>query len=85
MTGSAPFPSHPGIRCSICAALVPLEISMTDEHGEAVHEECYVHTTISRFRASAVPPRANFGSSLMRLQLGFPAGRTLSELKERLT
>jgi len=76
MTGSARPPSHPSLRCSICAAPVPLETSKTDEHGKAVHEECYVRTTISRFRASAVPPRANFRSSILgRLQLGFEPGR----------
>lgn len=28
--------------CSICNRRVPLENAKTDEHGWAVHEECYV-------------------------------------------
>jgi hypothetical protein len=28
--------------CSICNRQVPLEKAKTDEHGLAVHEECYV-------------------------------------------
>ena len=28
--------------CSICDRRVPLEKAKTDEHGLAVHEECYV-------------------------------------------
>lgn len=29
-------------ECSICKESVPLEESKVDEHGKAVHEECYV-------------------------------------------
>jgi len=28
--------------CAICKRLVPLEESKTDEHGHAVHDNCYV-------------------------------------------
>jgi len=37
-------------RCSICGWSVTLELSKTDEEGKAVHECCYVHKTISKFR-----------------------------------
>ena len=29
------------LPCSICGKPVELEVSKTDSHGEAVHEECY--------------------------------------------
>jgi hypothetical protein len=36
----------PGLRrlpgCVICSKPVPLESSKTNEHGKAIHEECYV-------------------------------------------
>ena len=56
MSGSARSTSQSGIiGCCICAKPVLLETSKTDERGKAVHEECYVRQTISRFRmASAV-------------------------------
>lgn len=28
--------------CSICYEPVPIETCKTDEHGQAVHEDCYV-------------------------------------------
>jgi hypothetical protein len=31
-------------NCAICAQPVSLEVSKTDEHGQAVHENCYVWT-----------------------------------------
>ena len=40
-----PLPFHqssPDPLCSICTKPVLLEKSKTDEHGLAVHEECYV-------------------------------------------
>ena len=70
MTGSAQSTSHASVGCSICAALVPLETSKTDEDGKAVHEDCYVRQTISRFRlASPVHPRENRLNSIL---LPFP-------------
>lgn len=33
------------IDCTVCGDPVPLEDCKTDEHGKAVHEECYVATT----------------------------------------
>lgn len=30
--------------CPLCRQPVPLEISKTDDHGRAVHEDCYVRT-----------------------------------------
>jgi hypothetical protein len=50
MTGSAQRASQPSLVCCICNSALPLETGNTDEHGRAVHEECYVRKTISRFR-----------------------------------
>ena len=48
MAGSLKFTSHQrGIVCCICAEEIPLEVSKANERGEAVHEECYVHSTTS--------------------------------------
>lgn len=38
---------EPNIRCSICARRVTLELSKTDEQGQAVHEGCYVGRTVA--------------------------------------
>jgi hypothetical protein len=71
MTGSGQSTSQRSVGCSICAAPVPLETSRTDEDGKAVHEDCYVRKTISRFRlASPVHPReSRLNSILLRFQL----------------
>lgn len=37
--------------CSICYEPVKLETTKTDEHGKAIHEECYV-LKLKRFQAS---------------------------------
>jgi hypothetical protein len=34
-------------RCVICKRAVDLTESKTDEHGQAVHEECYVSMIVS--------------------------------------
>jgi hypothetical protein len=49
MKDSAQLVSRKGLVCCICARSVPLEASKTDEHGRAVHEECYVHSMQLRF------------------------------------
>jgi hypothetical protein len=36
-----PRPAHLP-TCSVCSGPVSLETSKTDEHGKAVHEDCYV-------------------------------------------
>jgi hypothetical protein len=54
MTGSAQDAPQPRLVCCICAGQVALEASKTDAHGKAVHEECYVRQTISRFRRGRV-------------------------------
>ncbi|HET9304598.1 MAG TPA: hypothetical protein VFO46_01095 [Candidatus Sulfotelmatobacter sp.] len=71
MTGSAP--KRAAIVCSICSRFIPLETSNTDERGNAVHEECYVHKTISKFRtASALHLSEEWLSViLLRFQLRF--------------
>jgi len=46
MTGSARY------VCCICAMPIRLETSKTDEHGHAVHEECYVCKMISKIQTS---------------------------------
>lgn len=48
MTGSLEYTSQRTIACCICSGPIPLETTKTDERGRAVHEECYVHKTISR-------------------------------------
>jgi hypothetical protein len=55
MTGYTRNESHPGIACGICARLIPLETTKTDETGNSVHEECYVRHTILRFRTPTYP------------------------------
>ena len=50
MTGSARDASQRSAVCCVCTIPIPLETSKTDEHGKAVHEECYVRKTISRFK-----------------------------------
>ena len=71
MTGSAP--KRAGIVCSICSRFIPLETSNTDERGNAVHEECYVHNTIAKFRtATALHLSEDWLSAiLLRFQLRF--------------
>jgi hypothetical protein len=53
MAGSLKFASQErGIVCCICAEAISLEVSKTNERGEAVHEECYVRRTTSGVRLS---------------------------------
>lgn len=52
MTGSTKYASQDIAFCSICDNPIPLEITATDENGEAVHEDCYASQTISQFRKS---------------------------------
>jgi hypothetical protein len=40
------FPRLP--RCPICRQSVNLENSKSDEHGRAVHENCYVLAIVSK-------------------------------------
>jgi hypothetical protein len=43
MNPECPYPFEPPlVWCCICRQPVALEISKANEHGEAVHEECYV-------------------------------------------
>ena len=53
MTGSTSYMSRRSAVCCICEIPLPLETSRTDEEGRAVHEECYVGKTISRFRTAS--------------------------------
>lgn len=41
--------NEPTMRCRICGRNVTLELSKTDEAGKAVHESCYVRTTLAKF------------------------------------
>jgi hypothetical protein len=69
MTGSAP--ERVAIVCSICSRFIPLETSNTDERGNAVHEDCYVHRTIEKFR-TAIPLHLSedwLSAILLRFQL----------------
>lgn len=40
-------------RCSLCTRSVTLELSKTDEQGQAVHELCYVQATLARLQGKA--------------------------------
>jgi hypothetical protein len=68
MTGSAQVtPQLPAIACCICTRPIPVEDSKTDEHGKAVHEECYVRKMISQ---SATIRPANLLESWLRTLAG---------------
>jgi len=54
---TVPAPDHRW-TCWICGRGVSLEISKTDEHGKAVHEECYV-VRVALEKASAQPLSRN--------------------------
>ncbi len=41
-------------ECVICKEAVPLEESKVDEHGQAVHEECYVSKLTGRSNGNGV-------------------------------
>jgi hypothetical protein len=43
-------------ECVICKESVELAQSKTDEHGQAVHEECYVSQFVSRRSDPSRPP-----------------------------
>jgi hypothetical protein len=53
MAGFAQHASRQILVCRLCNSSIPLETSKADEYGRAVHEECYVCTTISKFRTSS--------------------------------
>jgi hypothetical protein len=42
---------EPNSPCSICGRHVTLELSKTDEVGQAVHEFCYVRSTLATLRS----------------------------------
>ena len=56
MTGSAQLVLTKAFSCNICSAPIPLETSKTDEHGKAVHEDCYVRKM--KFRSLPSPGRS---------------------------
>lgn len=49
---------EPSSRCSICGRQVTLELSKTDEVGQAVHEFCYVRSTLATLRSAEAQRRA---------------------------
>jgi len=63
-------PSKAGAVCVICGDPVALESSKTDEHGRAVHEDCYVNITIALLAAQQEAVRLSCLSAdrLLRLQ-----------------
>jgi hypothetical protein len=71
MTGYARGASQQSTVCRLCTVPMPLETSKTDEHGKAVHEQCYVRKMISRDRrGSAIRLLAHwFGSTGVRFHL----------------
>lgn len=62
MTGPTKYASQHRISCGICSRPVPLEVTKTNENGKAVHEECYVRQTISRFKAPGSKANRSPGS-----------------------
>lgn len=71
MTGSAA--RRAAIVCSICSRRIALETSNTDEHGHAVHEDCYVRKTVSKLRTAPVLRLSEdwLSAILLRFQLTF--------------
>ena len=59
MTGSTKYASQHIAFCSICENPIPLEITATDENGEAVHEDCYA----SHRADNCLPRRLSFSPS----------------------
>jgi Flp pilus assembly pilin Flp len=51
--------------CSICNRRFPLESAKTDEHGLAVHEECYVLTLRLKLASSETLPEPRHRLSLV--------------------
>ena len=66
MTGYTRLAPQRGLVCCICEGPVPLETCKTDEHGKAVHEECYMHKIAFSFLL------AQADSSVDLLRMGFP-------------
>jgi hypothetical protein len=63
--------------CSICNRRVPLENAKTDEHGLAVHEECYVLKLCLKRASSEAVPEPRHRLSLVYSNGNRPAsGRT---------
>lgn len=58
------FGHEPDTRCSICAREVTLELSKTDEQGQAVHEVCYVQSTLASFREETERTLFRAGSTI---------------------
>lgn len=50
MNSSPNFATRRSVLCSICTRQVHLERCKTDEHGKAVHENCYARRAIGAFR-----------------------------------
>jgi hypothetical protein len=73
MTGSTRNESHPGIACGICARLIPLETTKTDETGNSVHEECYVRHTILRLRTPTYPSPSRKAQNLLNVFKTLPS------------
>ncbi len=45
--------------CSICDKPVPLEAAKTDEHGRAIHEDCYWIKVRSEHGSDSAEPSSN--------------------------
>ena len=48
-----------GPQCAVCGKPVQLELSKTNESGQAVHEECYAHQISNASNATAIQARTN--------------------------
>lgn len=59
-------PLNTGRICPICHQPVLLENCKTDEHGQATHEECYVHKVCSHIGRDEERSSAKASSHLPR-------------------
>jgi hypothetical protein len=49
--------TFPGIPCTLCSKPVDLRVDLyADEHGKAVHEDCYVKRLSSKHGSSSTAP-----------------------------
>ena len=82
MIGSFPYSwEEPKILCAICGRRVTLELSKTDEDGNAVHEDCYVRVTIASLEMpiDEERPLRGWASALLGWALiAFPAASPTS-------
>jgi hypothetical protein len=68
-------------RCFICQESVKLEESKTDDHGRAVHEECYVWTVVLKKPRIAIAPTEPLPKHLSLMTMLMSARLELAQRK----